>query len=217
MMFSDRRDAARQLAEALSGYCGQDAVVLALPRGGVPIGAEVAASLDAPLDLLLVRKIGVPWQPELAMGAVIDGEEPITVCNEDVICAAAVTDSDFDTASRSELHELERRRARYLGDRVRPEIAGRITIIVDDGVATGATMRAAIRGLRRKGPEKIVLAVPVAPASTVKRLAEEVDDLVCLHAPELFHAISLYYRDFAQVSDETVMRLLFGSGETTSG
>jgi len=217
MMFTDRRDAGRQLAEALRPYRGQDVVVLALPRGGVPVAAEVAAALDAPLDLLLVRKIGVPWQPELAMGAIIDGDEPITVRNEDVIRAAAVTDGDFRAASRTELRELERRRAHYLCDCARPDIAGRIAIVVDDGIATGATVRAAIRGLRRKGPAKIVLAVPVAPESTVRRLREEVDDLVCPHAPALFHAISLYYRNFGQVSDESVIRILSGSGEPASG
>lgn len=217
MMFSNRRDAGRQLAEALKSYRGQDVVVLALPRGGVPVAEEIAAALDAPLDLLLVRKIGVPWQPELAMGAVIDGDEPITVRNMDVIRAAAVTDGDFNAASQAELRELERRRARYIGDRARPEIAGRIAIIVDDGIATGATVRAAIRGLRRKGPQKVVLAVPVAPESTVAELREEVDELVCLHAPENFYAISLYYRDFGQTSDSEVIDILSKSGKIVPG
>lgn len=217
MMFSDRRDAGRQLAEALMSYRGQDVVVLALPRGGVPVANQIADALEAPLDLLLVRKIGVPWQPELAMGAVIDGEEPITVRNMDVIRAAAVTDGDFNAASQAELRELERRRMLYLGDRARPEIAGRVTIVVDDGIATGATVRAAIRGLRRKGPAKIVLAVPVAPASTIAELREEVDELVCLHTPENFYAISLYYRDFGQTSDSEVIDILSKSGHIASG
>jgi len=216
-MFKDRRDAGRQLAEALTGYLDQHAVVLALPRGGVPVAAQVADALRAPLDLLLVRKIGVPWQPELAMGAVVDGDAPITVRNEDVIRATGVTEGDFDTASKGELRELERRRARYLGDRERPDIAGRIALIVDDGIATGATVLAAIRGLRRRGPDKIILAVPVAPASTVSRLRLEVDDLVCLHAPEVFHAISLYYRDFGQVSDAEVIDILSQRTAISSG
>ena len=208
MTFNDRREAGRQLADALSHYRDKDAVVLALPRGGVPVGAEVAASLDAPLDLLLVRKVGVPWQPELAMGAVVDGEEPITVRNEDVIGLASVTEGDFEAAMRAELDEIEKRRQRYLGERARPGTTGRVAIIVDDGIATGATVRAAIRGLRRKNPEKIVLAVPVAPPSTLDTLREEVDKLVCLEAPESFRAISLYYRDFGQVTDDEVTRIL---------
>jgi len=208
MTFNDRREAGRQLADALSHYRDKDAVVLALPRGGVPVGAEVAESLDAPLDLLLVRKVGVPWQPELAMGAVIDGEEPIAIRNEDVIGLASVTEGDFEAAMRAELDEIEKRRLRYLGERARPGTTGRVAIIVDDGIATGATVRAAIRGLRRKTPEKIVLAIPVAPPSTLDTLREEVDELVCLEAPESFRAISPYYRDFGQVTDDEVTRIL---------
>ncbi len=216
MTFNDRREAGRKLAEALRHYRGKDAVVLALPRGGVPVAAEVAAALDAPLDLLLVRKIGVPWQPELAMGAVIDGEEPITVRNEDIIGLANVTEGDFDAAAQRELEEIERRRKKYIGERPRPEIKDHVAIIIDDGIATGATVRAAIRGLKRKDPKKVVLAVPVAPPSTVESLREEVDELVCLEAPEMFHAISLYYREFSQVSDEEVTRILDSARATTT-
>jgi len=208
MTFNDRREAGRKLAEALRHYRGKDAVVLALPRGGVPVAAEVAGSLDAPLDLLLVRKIGVPWQPELAMGAVIDGEEPITVRNEDIIGLANVTEGDFEAAAQRELEEIERRRKRYSVDRPRPAIKDHVVIIIDDGIATGATVRAAIRGLQRKNPEKVVLAVPVAPPSTVETLREDVDELICLEAPEMFRAISLHYREFAQVSDAEVTRIL---------
>lgn len=208
MTFKDRREAGRKLAEALRHYRGKDAVVLALPRGGVPVAAEVAASLDAPLDLLLVRKVGVPWQPELAMGSVIDGEEPITVRNEDIIGLASVTDTDFDAAAQRELEEIERRRKRYIGDRPRPAIKDHVAIIIDDGIATGATVRAAIRGLRRKEPKKIVLAVPVAPPDTVDALRAEVDALVCLESPEAFRAISLHYREFSQVNDAEVTRIL---------
>jgi predicted phosphoribosyltransferase len=216
MTFNDRREAGRKLAEALRHYRGKDAVVLALPRGGVPVAAEIAAALDAPLDLLLVRKIGVPWQPELAMGAVIDGEEPITVRNEDIIGLASVSDADFDAAAQRELEEIERRRKKYIGERPRPEIKDHVAIIIDDGIATGATVRAAIRGLKRKGPEKVVLAVPVAPPSTVETLREEVDELICLEAPEMFRAISLYYRSFEQVNDEEVTRILDSARATTS-
>jgi len=216
MTFNDRREAGRKLAESLRHYRGKDVVVLALPRGGVPVAAEVAASLDAPLDLLLVRKLGVPWQPELAMGAVIDGEEPITVRNEDIIGLANVADGDFDAAAKRELDEIERRRKKYIGERLRPAIKDRVAIVIDDGIATGATVRAAIRGLKRKAPEKVVLAVPVAPPSTVESLREEVDELVCLEAPEMFRAISLYYRAFEQVNDEEVTRILDSARASTS-
>jgi len=216
MTFNDRREAGRKLAEALRHYRGKDAVVLALPRGGAPVAAEVAAALDAPLDLLLVRKVGVPWQPELAMGAVIDGAEPITVRNEDIIGLASVTDADFDAAAQRELEEIERRRKKYIGERPRPAIKDHVAIIIDDGIATGATVRAAIRGLKRKNPEKVVLAVPVAPPSTVEELREETDELVCLEAPEMFRAISLYYRSFEQVSDAEVTRILDSARASTS-
>jgi predicted phosphoribosyltransferase len=208
MMFENRRDAGRKLAAALRHYQNADAVVLALPRGGVPIGAEVAAALGAPLDLLLVRKIGVPWQPELAMGAVIDGGTPIVVRNAEVIELARVTEADFEAASQVELAEIERRRQSYVGERVRPNIAGRTAIIVDDGIATGATVRAAIRGLRRRNPEAIVLAVPVAPRDTIETLRAEVDEVVCLEMPADFYAISLYYRDFGQTTDAEVTQIL---------
>jgi len=208
MMFENRRDAGRKLAAALRHYQNADAVVLALPRGGVPVGAEVAAALGAPLDLLLVRKIGVPWQPELAMGAVIDGGTPIVVRNAEVIELARVKEADFEAASEVELAEIERRRKSYFGERARPIIAGRTAIIVDDGIATGATVRAAIRGLRRRNPEAIVVAVPVAPRDTIETLRAEVDEVVCLEMPADFYAISLYYRDFGQTSDAEVTRIL---------
>jgi len=208
MTFENRRNAGRKLAAALQHYQDRDLVVLALPRGGVPVGAEVAAALGAPLDLLLVRKIGVPWQPELAMGAVIDGGTPIVVRNAEVIELARVTEADFEAASEVELAEIERRRQSYVGERARPNIAGRTAIIVDDGIATGATVRAAIRGLRRRNPEAIVLAVPVAPRDTIETLRAEVDEVVCLEMPADFYAISLYYRDFGQTSDAEVTRIL---------
>ncbi len=213
MMFKNRRDAGSKLAAALQHYQDRDAVVLALPRGGVPVGAEVAAALGAPLDLLLVRKIGVPRQPELAMGAVIDGGTPIVVRNPEVIELARVKEADFRAASQVELAEIERRRQSYIGERARPQIAGRTAIIVDDGIATGATVRAAIRGLRRRNPESIVLAVPVAPRDTIETLRAEVDEVVCLEVPEDFCAISLYYRDFGQTSDAEVTRILNGMTE----
>jgi putative phosphoribosyl transferase len=208
MTFQDRADAGRRLAKALSGYKGRNAVVLALPRGGVPVAAEVAAALDAPLDLILVRKVGVPSQPELAMGAVVDGAEPIIVRNEEVIELSGTTVDEFDAVCADELAEIERRRQLYIGGRPRAEIAGQVVIVIDDGVATGATTRAALLAVRSRKPKELVLAVPVAPGDTIARLREEVDNLVCLETPELFGAIGYFYRDFRQVSDEEVIAVL---------
>jgi predicted phosphoribosyltransferase len=208
MPFLDRADAGRKLARALASYQGRNPVVLALPRGGAPIGAEIAAALAAPLDVVLVRKIGAPDQPELAMGAVVDGDEPITVRNEEVIHASEVSEREFKSACSRELIEIERRRQRFLGDRARVEIAGRIAIVVDDGVATGATARAALRAIRKRGPKELVLAVPVAASDTIEELRSEVDALICLEAPRRFGAVGSFYADFRQVADEEVRAIL---------
>ena len=208
MPFGDRSDAGRKLAAALAGYRDQRPAILALPRGGVPVAAEVAAALNAPLDLILVRKIGVPMQPELAMGAVVDGAAPIIVRNEDVIRLAGVEESEFKAVCDEELAEIERRRRRYLGQRERAEITGRTVIVVDDGVATGATTRAALRATRMRGPKRLVLAVPVAPTDSLAALRDDADDVVCLEDHELFGAIGFYYADFRQVSDEEVIATL---------
>lgn len=208
MPFADRSEAGKRLGKALDRYRGKNVIVLALPRGGVPVAAEVASYLRAPLDLLLVRKIGVPAQPELAMGAIIDGEDPIVVRNEDVIRLAWVSAAEFDKSCERELAEIERRRRLYVGDRHRVDVEGRIAIIVDDGIATGATVRAAIRGLRRRKPGSIVLAVPVAPPETIEALRKEADDVICLEEPEFFQAIGLYYRDFRQLRDQDVIALM---------
>jgi predicted phosphoribosyltransferase len=208
MPFIDRIDAGKQLAKALAGYKGRQPVVLGLPRGGVPVAAEIATALDAPLDLILVRKIGVPYQPELAMGAVVDGSEPITVRNEDVIRLSGVSESEFNAVRDQELAEIERRRKRYLGDRPHPQIAGRTIIVVDDGVATGATTRAALRATRMRKPDKLVLAVPVAPTDSLKELRDEADEVICLEDYEEFGAIGLFYSDFRQISDTEVIELL---------
>jgi len=208
MPFVDRRDAGRRLATALAQYKDQAPVILALPRGGVPVAAEVAKALGAPLDLVLVRKIGVPFQPELAMGAVVDGGATLVVRNEDVIETAGIGDSEFQAIRDRELAEIERRRARYLGGRARAEISGRVVIVVDDGIATGATTRAALRATRARHPKRLVLAVPVAPTESLAAMREEADEVVCLESHELFGAIGLYYRDFRQVSDDEVCALL---------
>jgi putative phosphoribosyl transferase len=203
-MFIDRSDAGRGLARALLCYRDRRPVILALPRGGVPVAAEVAAALNAPLDLVLVRKIGVPEKPELAMGAVVDGGAPIVVRNDDVIALAGVDEAEFNAVRDRELAEIERRRRLYLGDRVSADVAGRTAIVIDDGVATGATTRAALRALRLRRPARLVLAVPVAPTDTVAALREEADEVVCLETHASFGAIGFYYADFGQLSDQEV-------------
>jgi predicted phosphoribosyltransferase len=208
MAFRDRSDAGRRLAKALSAYKGRNAVVLALPRGGVPVAAEVAEALDAPLDLILVRKIGVPSQSELAMGAVVDGAAPIVVRNQEVIELSGTTAKEFDAVCAEELAEIERRRKLYLGERTRAPIAGQVVIVIDDGIATGATTRAALQAIRNRKPKELVLAVPVAPPDTIDRLRGEVDTLICLETPEAFGAIGYFYRDFRQVGDEEVVETL---------
>jgi predicted phosphoribosyltransferase len=207
MSFRNRTDAGRQLAKALAAYKDQEPVILALPRGGVPVAAQVAAALHAPLDLILVRKIGVPFQPELAMGAIVDGGTPIIVRNEDVIRLAGIDEAEFTAICDSELAEIERRR-RYLGSRERVDVAGRTAIVIDDGVATGATTRAALRVTRMRGPKKLVLAVPVAPTDSLATLRDNADEVICLEDHEFFGAIGAYYVDFDQVGDEEVIKLL---------
>jgi predicted phosphoribosyltransferase len=216
MIFRDRREAGRRLAEALANYRDARPVVLALPRGGVVVAAEIAAALDAPLDLVLVRKIGLPVQPELAMGAVADGAgTPAVVRNERVIRFGGIDDAGFEAVVARELAEIERRRRRYLADRPPIDVAGRLAIVVDDGIATGATTRAALRSVAARKPARLVLAVPVAPADTVAELRREVDEVVCLETPDDFHAIGVYYLDFRQVGDEEVIRLLAARGPAT--
>lgn len=208
MPFKDRSDAGRKLAKALVQYKDQEPVILALPGGGVPVAAEVAAVLKAPLDLILVRKIGVPFQPELAMGAVVDGDTPLVVRNEDVIGITGIDEFAFKAVCDGELAEIERRRRRYIGDRQRVEVSGRTAIVIDDGVATGATTRAALRATRMRNPKRLVLAVPVAPTDTIAALRSEVDDVVCLEDYEFFGAIGAYYANFTQVSDQEVIEIL---------
>jgi predicted phosphoribosyltransferase len=174
----------------------------------VPVAAEVAAALNAPLDLILVRKIGVPFQPELAMGAVVDGGAPIIVRNEDVIRHAGIDESEFKAVCDDEIAEIERRRQRYLGSRQRVDVSGRTAIVIDDGVATGATTRAALRATRMRKPKRLVLAVPVAPTDSLPALYGDADDVVCLEDHALFGAIGFYYADFSQVPDEEVIEIL---------
>ncbi|MDZ7652586.1 MAG: phosphoribosyltransferase family protein [Burkholderiaceae bacterium] len=206
--FADRTDAGRQLAPRLVAMHLADPVVLALPRGGVPVAAEIARALHAPLDLLLVRKIGVPWQPELAVAAVIDGERPDVVVDEKMQQAAGIAQEYIDRQAARELEEIERRRRLYLGQRAAVAVHGCTAIVVDDGIATGTSMRAALRALRRRGPARLLLAVPVAPPDTIARLRSEVDDIVCLAQPTPFMAIGPYYDDFHQLADAEVTALI---------
>jgi putative phosphoribosyl transferase len=190
-----------------------DPLVLALPRGGVAVGAEVARLLGAPMDVVLVRKIGAPWHEELAAGAVVDGDQPTLVLNRDVVRGYGIDESYLETQKARQLGEIERRRRLYLGGRPRPEVAGRTAIVVDDGIATGATVRAALHAVRRASPRELVLAVPVASPEVLARLEREADRIVCLHAPDDLMAVGQYYRDFRQVEDDEVVAML----EETAG
>jgi predicted phosphoribosyltransferase len=203
--YRDRTEAGRVLAGALRGYAGRDdVVVLALPRGGVPVAYEVAMELGAPLDLMLVRKLGFPGREELAIGAVASGG--VRVLNPET--AGYLSPEVIERITGRELAELARRQRRYRGDKPLPELGGRTIILIDDGLATGSTMRAAVAALRQLGPESIVVAVPVAPPSTIEELRPVVDDIVCPRTPELFFAIGQWYLDFTQTSDEEVVELL---------
>ena len=207
-IFADRRTAGRQLAARLHNLRQDEPLVLALPRGGVPVGFEVAQELDTPLDVLLVRKIGVPWQPELALGAVVDGADPQVLINEGLASELAIERSYIASETARQLSEIERRRRIYLGDRPPPALSGRTIIIVDDGIATGSTARAALRAVRKAGARRIVLAVPVAPEDTIKQLRAEVDDIFCLLSPSPFIAVGAHYGEFPQLADADVIALL---------
>lgn len=206
MVFHDRVDAGKKLADKLSQYRSKDVVVLAIPRGGVVVGFEVASDLGAPLSVIIPRKIGAPGNPELAIGAVT--EEGDTYIDPNIVKSLGVTQSYIDEVKQQEVEEIKRRMKTYLGDRQRPELKGKTVILVDDGIATGATMKAAIRTLRRHGPAEVIVAVPVAPPETVERLKELADSVVCLETPSFFYAIGQFYREFDQVGDAEVIRLL---------
>jgi putative phosphoribosyl transferase len=206
MPFLDRSDAGRRLAGQMLHLRGQDVVVLGLPRGGVPVAAEVARALGAPLDVILVRKLGVPVQPELGMGAI--GEGGVRIINPEVVAITHVTGREIEAVERRERAELERRARRFRGDRPRTPLVGRTAIIIDDGIATGSTARAACQVARAQGALRVVLAVPVAPPSTRTLLAADADEVICLETPRHFLAIGEWYRDFSQTSDDEVVRLL---------
>lgn len=206
-LFSDRRDAGRRLSKQLSHYAeDKDVLVLALPRGGVPVAYEVARSLRAPLDVFLVRKLGVPGHEELAMGAIASGG--VRVINDDVVRVLNITEKDIDQVAAREQQEMERRERQYRGDRPPPAIRGRKIILVDDGLATGASMRAAIAAIRTQGPAEIVAAVPTAPPETCRSFESEVDRIICAETPQPFQAVGLWYKDFSQTTDDEVREYL---------
>lgn len=207
-MFENRSQAGRRLAEALVDRRGEGTIVLALPRGGVPVAAEVADALDAPLDLVMVRKIGAPGHPEYGIGAIVDGNDPQIVVDEATARMAGADAAYLEDAKRRELAEIERRRRAYLGDRPPLDVAGRTVVVVDDGIATGSTAKAALLALKKAGAARLVLAVPVAPIETVEALRAHADEIVALATPSPFHAVGLHYQDFDQTTDEEVVEAL---------
>jgi putative phosphoribosyl transferase len=207
-MFKDRKDAGRQLAAALRPPEAGESIVVALPRGGVPVAAEICRLHDLPIDLALVRKIGAPGQPELALGAVVNGDAHHIVVNADVAALFGLGHGDVERLGQAELDEISRRRKLFLGDTKPLAVAGKTVIVVDDGVATGASMRAAMASLARRGAARIVLALPVAPADTLKSLAGDADETVCLATPSPFMSVGYYYGDFSQIGEDEVVAIV---------
>lgn len=205
-MFADRRDAGRKLAARLAPYAAQQPVVIGLPRGGLPVAAEVAERLGAPLDVIVVRKLGAMWQPELGIGAIAEGG--IRILNNAVLAEAGMSPEDIEEVTTREREELERRVSRYRGNRQPVSVAGRPVILVDDGLATGYTARAAIEALRRRGAGRVILAVPVAPLDSVRDLQSVADEVIAIETPTWFLAIGEWYEDFTQTSDEEVASIL---------
>lgn len=215
-LFKDRTDAGRRLATDLEGYRGRDDVlVLALPRGGVPVAHEVATALDVPLDVFVVRKLGVPGQPELAMGAIATGG--VRVLNEGLVRRLAISEADAERVAAREQEELNRRERTYRGSRPPLDLGGKTVILVDDGLATGATMRAAVTALERQSPSRIVVAVPTASPETCDEFRGQVHEVVCAETPQPFYGVGMWYEDFAQTTDADVQEILAHDGARAAG
>jgi putative phosphoribosyl transferase len=209
IVYATREAAGRLLARRLRSYAGDgNVVVLGLARGGLPVASEIADALGAPLDVIVVRKLGAPGEPELGIGAVVDGDHPRAIFNQDIIGHLGVSREYLEGEIARQLKEVNRREAAYRGGRAKIPLAGRTVIVVDDGIATGSSVRAALRGVRRQKPARLVLAVPVAPAETLEALRGETDEIVCLETPVEFYAVGQFYRDFHQVSDDEVKTIL---------
>jgi putative phosphoribosyl transferase len=212
-MFADRQEAGRQLGRELAALKLPNPVVLALPRGGMPVAAEVAVALSAPLDLMIVRKVGAPGNPELAVAAIVDGDPPDVVLNRGIVEAYGLGNSELAELIKLERPELERRRLAYRGGRHPLSVDGKTAILVDDGAATGTTMKVVVRALKRRSPREVIIALPVAPAETVAELALEADRMVCLSQPLHFHALSYHYKSFPQLTDTEVIKALQGAAQ----
>lgn len=207
-MFKNRQEAAVVLAEKLLKYKDEEPVIIALPRGGVPVGYEIARKLKAKLDIIIVRKLGAPGNEELAIGALVEAKEPQALFNDEIVRMLGVSQEYIDKAIARQTQEIQRRQNLYRHGETITDVNGRVVIIVDDGIATGATMRSAIKALRSRKPKKIVVAVPVAPADTIEVIKREADEVVVLQVPEIFYAVGAHYEDFAQTTDEEVVVLL---------
>lgn len=211
-LYKNRAEAGRKLAQALSDYAGRaDVVVLGLPRGGVPVAYEVTKALEAPLDIFIVRKLGVPGQEELAMGAIASGG--VRVLNDEVVGGLSISEEEIQSVAEKERAELERRERLYRGERARRDLKNKIAILVDDGLATGASMRAAVNGLRQHNPDKIVVAVPTAPPETCREFEDLADQVICLQTPSPFMGVGAWYADFPQTTDDQVRELLEKAAE----
>ncbi|MBS9717802.1 phosphoribosyltransferase [Pseudohalocynthiibacter aestuariivivens] len=207
-MYNNRADAGALLAEALPTPDPKETVVIALPRGGVPVAAEICRAFDLPLDLAFVRKIGAPGQPELAVGAIVDGDQPMIEVNERIARAFELSKTDIKAMGAALLPEIERRKELYLGGRPRPSLKGKTLVVVDDGVATGATLRAALKALRQKNAARLILALPVAPPGTIEAFKPLADEMICLMTPGSFMSVGAYYHSFPQVSDAEVIAIM---------
>ncbi|MDU8911637.1 phosphoribosyltransferase [Aestuariicoccus sp. MJ-SS9] len=208
MIFKNRKEAGQRLAQALPPLDPENTVVIALPRGGVPVAAEICRARGLPLDLVFVRKIGTPGHAELALGAIVDGPDPLVEVNHPLARNLGIGEKEVAEMGRALLPEIARRRSAYLGDKAQPALSGKTLVVVDDGVATGATLRASLRALRARKPKRLIVALPIGPEDSLQELRALADEVICLETPARFYAVGQGYRDFSQTSDAEVMRLI---------